>query len=163
MTTTHRIPWTIDYAYTEVVSDTPLTEEEMANVMFEAVSMEDQYRVTWGLPKVGEEPVAPPPSQRQEPPPQQQPQRAQAYTPNPQQAQPSSGTGNYGNGDGPRGGGGTNTFVDHTQSWVCKQCNGPAEQSNRVVNTKFGQKYPVNCLSCKNEKGYAFTTAWADA
>lgn len=54
-------------------------------------------------------------------------------------------------------------FVDHTQQWVCKQCGGPADQQTRIVNTKFGQKYPVNCRTCKNDRGYAFTTAWADA
>lgn len=54
-------------------------------------------------------------------------------------------------------------FVDHTQQYSCSRCGGPAERSDRAVKTRYGMKYPVNCLSCKNDKGYAFTTAWQDA
>jgi hypothetical protein len=55
-------------------------------------------------------------------------------------------------------------YVDHTQQYVCKQCGGSAEVSNRAVKTKRGMSYPVNCTSgCKNDRGYAFTTAWQDA
>ena len=136
MQTIHRIPWTTPYGYTELsfTDDPNESPVDYQAIMEDVKAAEDAYRAAYGVTPVGESPLV------------DNAVRGGARPYNPQQNQPQQ------------------EYVDHTQQYVCKQCGGRAEVSNRAVKTKRGMSYPVNCANgCKNDRGYAFTTAWQDA
>ena len=144
----HRIPWSVPYAYTEVESDAPLTEEEITNAMYGAAAMEESYRATYSLPKIGESAVVDDlmrggatPSRR-EPAPQPRPV---PHQPNQPQAN---------NGD---------------RYFWCKNCQQQSAlvkagtQPRRSKFAPYQLQFAADCTNgCKNDKGYPLTT-WVDA
>lgn len=141
MQITHRIPWSTPYGYTEVQSDGGLTNEEITNVMFETAAMEESYRTTYELPKIGDSPMT-------------DEVIRQGGRPQPRREAPAV----------PQMGG----QDEQAEQFWCRKCNGPAviNPKSRGMKSKYApynMQYPAECQSgCKNDKGYPLAT-WVEA